>query len=369
MSRIEEVNKKVARMRNLLDERDLEAVWVSEPQNIAWLTEGGYNRVDVTSPWGSFGILLTRTDKYVVAASNESYRIMNEEVFDLGFELVSYDWNEGYNDLIVENMMAGKRVGSDRNQEFAVSIAQDMTILRSQLNAREKNDYRKLANETAEILHHVLGGVRKGQTELQIAGRIAEGFISKGILPQAIFVASDERRKECKHPIPSSKKVKEIVSVSICGMRNGLVVSQTREIALRKLSEEEKKDKISVLKVDLAYFENTKPEKLSGQILQSGIDEYAIQGWPDEWKKHHQGGRTGYLGREYVATPESDDLVLCDQAFAWNPTINGFKSEETFFLDGNKPEIIGLDGEWPMIEIEYKGKKYIRPDVMIIKGE
>ena len=79
---------------------------------------------------------------------------------------------------------------------------------------------------------------------------------------------------------------------------------------------------------------------------------YAVQGYPQAIHQHHQGGTTGYLAREIVATPDTAELLLGNQAIAWNPSLPGAKIEDTFVLkqDGQL-ENLTFDATWPNTEV------------------
>jgi Xaa-Pro dipeptidase len=74
----------------------------------------------------------------------------------------------------------------------------------------------------------------------------------------------------------------------------------------------------------------------------------AVQGYADEWQRHHQGGPAGYEPREYVATPETLDPVGVGQVFAWNPSITGTKSEDTILVGEDGNEILTQIAGWPL---------------------
>ncbi|MEF8780131.1 MAG: hypothetical protein V5A46_05600, partial [Haloferacaceae archaeon] len=78
---------------------------------------------------------------------------------------------------------------------------------------------------------------------------------------------------------------------------------------------------------------------------------YAAVGWEGEWRNHHQGGAAGYAGREWIATPDADDPVSAPMAYAWNPTVQGTKSEDTVLVDGGF-ETLTATGNWPTVEVE-----------------
>lgn len=70
-------------------------------------------------------------------------------------------------------------------------------------------------------------------------------------------------------------------------------------------------------------------------------------------RDHHQGGTTGYLSREVIATPTTPDILATNMAMAWNPSLPGAKIEDTFvLLADNQLENLSLDPNWPSAEIE-----------------
>ena len=60
-----------------------------------------------------------------------------------------------------------------------------------------------------------------------------------------------------------------------------------------------------------------------------------------------QGGPTGYEPRDFLADFESDSPVEVHQAFAWNPSVTGAKSEDTTLAGNDGPEILTADACWP----------------------
>lgn len=96
----------------------------------------------------------------------------------------------------------------------------------------------------------------------------------------------------------------------------------------------------------------TVPGATLGDVLRAAQAAYEKYGFADEWTQHHQGGPTGYLTREERATPESKTIIRLNQAFAWNPTIAGTKSEGTTLLTEQGPEVITVTGDWPIVVFE-----------------
>ena len=120
--------------------------------------------------------------------------------------------------------------------------------------------------------------------------------------------------------------------------------------------------------VDATFIAATRPGNSLGNIFEQAATAYAQTGFPDEWQLHHQGGPAGYEPREYIATPGSTDVVVAGQAYAWNPSITGAKSEDTILVGENGNEILTSISKWPMLSISIEGQAdpLLRPSILEI---
>jgi antitoxin VapB len=82
----------------------------------------------------------------------------------------------------------------------------------------------------------------------------------------------------------------------------------------------------------------TKAGNSAAKLFATAAKSYAELGYPGEELRHHQGGATGYAEREWLATPTGAELVMNNQAFAWNPSVRGGKVEDTVLLHDGKLE-------------------------------
>ncbi len=53
------------------------------------------------------------------------------------------------------------------------------------------------------------------------------------------------------------------------------------------------------------------------------------------------------------------------QAFAWNPSITGTKSEDTILATPDGPEVISGSPDWPLVEATAAGRLVARPDILV----
>jgi hypothetical protein len=92
----------------------------------------------------------------------------------------------------------------------------------------------------------------------------------------------------------------------------------------------------------------TRPGQPVRDTFAAGIAAYDEHGFDaDEWRKHHQGGPTGYLSRDHLAGPDCTESIEDAQAFAWNPSVPGLKVEDTVLATANGPEVLTVDPAWP----------------------
>jgi antitoxin VapB len=87
-------------------------------------------------------------------------------------------------------------------------------------------------------------------------------------------------------------------------------------------------------------------------------ESYAKSGFAGEEELHHQGGATGYSGREWIATPEGEQKVVNKQAFAWNPSVQGGKVEDTVLLKNGKIEVMTSTPSLPVVTTTVNGTEY-----------
>lgn len=360
-----EFAEKQRRVLDFLAREKLDGLLLSRHGNFAWITCGGSNHVAVNTDIGVAHVLLTRAGSYIICDNIEARRIMQEEVEGLGFEFESFQWHEGHIADALERIAPGARLGSDTGRWHARDVDARVSSLRASLLPQEVERYRAVGALTAQSMTHACRGVSPGMSEHEVAGLLAGQMLARGVLPVVLLIAADERAFSYRHPIPTDRRIDNHVMLVTCGRKWGLIVSMTRIIHFGSAPAELRRKHDAVTKVDAAFISATRPQARVGDIFQAAVDAYAAGGFPDEWRLHHQGGPTGYVGREFRATTESDQTVAENQAFAWNPSIAGTKSEDTIIALAAGPEVISPTPELPALNVEVQGRVIPRPDIVV----
>jgi hypothetical protein len=57
-------------------------------------------------------------------------------------------------------------------------------------------------------------------------------------------------------------------------------------------------------------------------------------------------------------------VVAAGQAFAWNPSIQGTKSEDTILAGETQAEILTETAGWPLLPLAVDGQTIMRPAIL-----
>ncbi|MDD5502764.1 MAG: M24 family metallopeptidase [Candidatus Thermoplasmatota archaeon] len=358
-----EFSTKLKRVHELLDQKGLDGVVLFQYRNFAWITCGKDNRVPFATEIGGAPLLITKKGNYAFTNAIEYPRIKEEELQGKDFEFVKFDWTCDKPGEVLK-FAKGMKIASDAAMNGFEIIGSDFAKLRYSLTEDEVKRYEKLGGDVSKTISGVAHEIRKGMTEYEIAAQMEYELKLKGIASPVTLVGTDERIRKFRHPIPTSKKLEKYAMLVTCAEKYGLVVAMTRFVHFGKLDAELAKKRDAVAKIDAAMMNATKVGTSASDVLAKGIKTYVEVGFADEWKLHHQGGAIGYATREYTATPSCKETVQENQAFAWNPSITGAKSEDTMIAKKKGYMIITEDKIWPLIEVEIEGKTIKRPDFL-----
>ncbi len=359
MTRAEEIGIKRERVRNFLRERELDGVLMTRQSAFSWYTGGGNGFVALSSVEASGNILAMRDRDVLITDNIEAPRLEAEEVGGFGFEVASFPWHHPEERAKLLEKLGANNVATD------VELGDAFRQLRYLLTEREIVRYRMLGKDTGASLAKICRTIRLGESEFQIAGRLAESLFCKEITPIVLLVAADDRVRKFRHPIPTSKQVTRYAMVVVCARRGGLIVSVTRLVHFGKLSPDLRRRHDSVVRVDGTFIAHTRPGAKVRTVFEKAVAAYRTEGFEDEWQHHHQGGGTGYEPRDFKATPDCPEIVQAHQAYAWNPSISGTKSEDTILVGPEGFQVLSETPDWPMVAVEIEGQTIARPDILI----
>ena len=352
------------RLDRYLDEEGLAAVWFARPNSFAWLTGGGNNLVDTAAPQGVAAVGYDGEDLRVVTDNIEAERLADEELPSA----VAVDTDQWYVTSLADGIAARSPTPAAADIDVPGFETVDPSRLRQPLTDRDIERYRALGHEAATAVERVCREIEPDDTEREVASALTVTLSARGIDAPVALVGGADRATRYRHYTPTDAQLGDYALVSVTARRGGLHASLTRTVAFDPpewLTDRH----TAAARVETSALEATRVAATSagraGNVFADVQEAYTEVGWEGEWGNHHQGGAAGFAGREWIATPDHEAPVEEPMAYAWNPTVQGAKSEDTVLVTADGFETLTETGEWPTLEVEsvWDGLSLERHDV------
>ncbi|WP_435075403.1 M24 family metallopeptidase [Halorubrum sp. HHNYT27] len=344
------------RLDSYLDERGLEAVWFAKPNGFAWLT-GGDNVVDADA---DVGVAAAGYDGSlrVITDDIEAERLVDEELPD-AFAVESFPW---YTGSLAEAVSERSPASAAADFEVPGFERVDGARLRQPLTDDDVERYRELGREAAAAVETVCRNLEPEDPEYEVAAGIDISLASRDVDTPVVLVGGAERAQAYRHYTPSDAALGDYALVSVTAERAGLYASLTRTVAFDAPDWLEERHRAAA-RVEATALAATEAAAAGALTESDGVDTagdvfdairaaYDAVGFADEWERHHQGGAAGFAGREWIAAPGSDEPIRQPMGYAWNPTVQGAKSEDTHLVASDFTETLTKTGQWPTHEVE-----------------
>ena len=360
-----EIKEKEKRVRDFLKSKNLKGLILKRQANFSWMTCGGLNLVGIATEFGATTLLITESSKFLISNVIEAPRMIHEEGLEKqGFIVKTFPWHEDQEVSIVKELTGEGTFGSDVPFPNAMVLAEEAARLRYSLTPEEQKRYRWLGEKVSIALEKTMMKTKRREKESAVVGRLCKELWKDRIDPVTLMSAADDRISNFRHPIPTEKRIEKYLMVSVNARKWGLIVSLTRFVHFGELSKELREKYEANVFIDCTMMAHTRPGIPANEILQKGIHAYQEKGYPEEWKLHHQGGSIGYTGRDYRVHFKTPDIIQENQAFTWNPSIAGTKSEDTILATSKGPEMITHPILYPTLSLSVAGISFTRPAIL-----
>jgi Xaa-Pro dipeptidase len=326
-------------------EAGFDCVVATRPATVRWLLCGRGRPVSASNPVADYTLLLADGKGYALFPDIETSRVTTEErLEELGYELVPFPWADGLEPTL-KTRLDGRR--PLRGAELEAAVAPSRRLL----TPDERERYRRAGADAAAAMVASLDRLRPEQSETDAAAELAHQARLRGFFPPVVLVAGEERQKVHRHPLPTAEPLGRHALLAVTAERHGLHVSLTRLVSFGPPPTELAELVRTVAEIDAVVLAASRPGRTLGDVFGDLAGAYAERGLAEEWRRHHQGGLTGYEGREVFATPTDRTVIADSCAVAWNPSITGgAKSEDTALVTGDGVEVITRTPDLPELE-------------------
>jgi Xaa-Pro dipeptidase len=332
----------VFRLRAWLAESGWDAVVLSRPSNVGWLTSGANTPIDRAASSDSTWLVVTPTALGIVTTNVETDRVSAEfDVFDSEpFDIVPVPWHLADFPAAVIGYLGVDpvRIASDTT-ELGTLVSDDLTSLRMQLDATEQSRIIALGRAATVALEAALAAWTPGMTDYAVQAQLIASLEADGIQAPIVIVGGDDRVERFRHPLAIGAPMYRRVMAVVVARRHGLHVAVTRYADAEPHSPALAAAIDSVRGIESALLARIVPGATYGQALEHLATAYADAGHPGAWTEHYQGGPIGFDQREFEIGPANTDnrwfhhQIQLGHAVAFNPSLSGgAKVEDTYLV-------------------------------------
>jgi Xaa-Pro aminopeptidase len=254
-----EVDVKLARVRAYLSSAGLAGVLLSRQDNFAWLTGGLDNHVVSGSDVGVASLLVTKDGQFALCDRIEGDRLRDEEIGQQSWDWRVYDWfRPGARAGAIKDVVGDGPVGAD-TPGAGQPLDRGFDDIRAELLPAEVARYREVGRICTVAMVEACQHMHQGNTEHEIAADLSRRVLAQGGRPGVVLVAVDERIAKYRHPIPTSKKLRDYAMVVLGGSKWGLQISLTRFVAFHPMPDDLKRKWADVNQIARYFTLETRP--------------------------------------------------------------------------------------------------------------
>lgn len=332
---------KRSRIMDILDRTGHDSLLLETNTAMTWYLGG--SRLHISLAGDPVAVLLVDRERdHLVTFNNEADRLIREE---LPADVVVHPvpWHGSIQEV------ASRLSPSEPLDE--ASVHRELREARQSLLPLEAEQYAELNREVARAMTDVLSAARPHTTEREVAAELAARVIAMGAEP-LVLLCNGRERSAFRHPLPTAAPLGRRAMAVVCARRRGMVANVTRWVRFDGSTAVERDAEARIAAVEADIFAATVPGARLDGIFDVIRGSYEAHGFgPDQWRLHHQGGPAGYAGRDPKVTASTNDEVVLNQSFTWNPSGSGVKIEDTVLLTADGIRVLSFDERWPAVEV------------------
>jgi Xaa-Pro aminopeptidase len=354
---------KLAILRRIISAKNADGVILNSQNQFSWLT-GGRGFIGLASTAACASLVVTMDKVYLVSENIEARRLFREQLAeDPRIEVLEYSWySPDARQRLLDDLPGLKTVLSEKDIEGELFEA------RTILSAEDMAEYEDICAAAAREVEAVCRTLRAGITEYELVGELSRCLWTHNLEPITLLIGFDKRARQFRHPVPVGAALKNYALIAVCARRWGLVASLTRLVSLSRDEAMMERQRTAAY-VDAVLCSHTAAGANLAAVFDKGLEAYAVQGWEGEWKYHHQGGLTGYNARELKARHSLRHIIRPGEAYAWNPSVQGAKSENTIVVLEKGYKNLTHTGAYRYLEFEVNGENVLTENILILDEE
>lgn len=355
-ARAPEAAARLALARRWLHDAGAAALRLRGADWFAWATAGGASAMPPAADGALAELLVTAADACVLTDAAAVDRLRDEEV-PPGFSFHVTPWEEPeWRERFVLESAADGAVLSDRPLGAELPLAAPAHQQRLLLAAPEQQRYRRLGADAAAAASEALRAARPDWSEYALAAEGARALWRRGIEPALVLAAGSARLARYRTPGPSAAALGAHAMLLLRARCHGLHASLARFVSFGPLPTAQADLQAALMTVEATALAACVPGNSLAAVYHALGHAYRHAGRPDAIGEHDQGGVTGYLARELLATASTALALKPGMAVAFNPGFAGSRIEDTFLIGEHGLENLTFDPGWPAATVQGRSR-------------
>ena len=146
-----ELEVKISKVHALLDQHNLDALYLTRVSSFAWATCGAASYINTATTTGEASLLITKNARYLIANNIEAPRFDKEEKLKAqGWQFEVSPWFQ--NSDALERLTKGQKVGADVYTPGMMDLSNELSVLRMNLLPEEQERFREVSRLSAEAV-------------------------------------------------------------------------------------------------------------------------------------------------------------------------------------------------------------------------
>ncbi|NNJ25361.1 M24 family metallopeptidase [Alienimonas chondri] len=359
----------------LIDERGLDAVLLTNPANLAWITCGA----DLSGGGHESGepaaaVFLTRQSRVVVCSDADSPHLFDRELPGLGFQLKQRPWRQPRTELL-SDLCRGRVVGTDRPRGFEeepdapTDLRAALATLRSEPNDERIAALRDLGADVAHAVEATCRGAAAGRTESDFVGEVAHRLLRRGVTPVQLRASGDGRADDQPHYAFDRRPALQRLTLWAVGRRAGLHVHCGRTVAFPTLPSGDRKALLGaharIAQIQAVGLCHARPGAAWPDLWATIARIYEKTGPAADWEAAPVVLRTGFARIERVLGPDADEALRAGDPLVWQPRSGPAALCDTAVVSADGPAhvVTGME-DWPRVKVRVGEETFRRPGVL-----
>lgn len=362
--RAHEVDRRHQQLAELLDESGHDGLLLTKPHNISWLSVGADVRRGEIGDEAICSVFVTPQARVLLASNVDSGQLFDRDLNGLGFQLKERPWYEP-REVLSQDLCRGRAAASDSGICGTENVEDRLVKLRTPLPEHEWSRLRALGKTITHAVEATARQFRQGDTEAEVAGQLANRLLKHNVTPVRLQVMADGQGHRYRHWCYGGDRIERTCIISATGTRHGLHAGVSRTVTFgqppRSILDTHH---LATIVQTTGMFFSQAGWRLS-DVWSRVARIYEKFGAADEWHQAEQAEVIGYTAREFGILPKSPVPLPAGTALFWHPSVRTAAVGDSILVREDGFELLTPSENWPQLEVDVKGKRVGRPDILI----